>query len=46
MLLFPCNKWLDINEDDGKIERVLHPTGSGNDDQEEEFKRTFVEFTI
>jgi hypothetical protein len=22
---FPCNKWLDLNEDDGKIERSLKP---------------------
>jgi hypothetical protein len=23
IFFFPCNKWLDTNEDDGKIERVL-----------------------
>jgi hypothetical protein len=24
--IFRCNKWLDVKEDDGKIERVLQPT--------------------
>jgi hypothetical protein len=30
---FPCDKWLDRNEDDGVIERILHPAeGSENSD--------------
>jgi hypothetical protein len=36
MFLFPCNKWLDTNEEDGKIERVLYPMDSGNDDFEDQ----------
>jgi hypothetical protein len=24
--IFRCNKWLDVKEDDGKIERILQPT--------------------
>ncbi len=27
--LFPCNKWLDVSEDDGKIERKLHSENIG-----------------
>ena len=29
---FPCNRWLDKYEDDGKVERELFPTNLANDE--------------
>ena len=40
--VFPCDKWLDKNEDEGQIERVLYPEKNHSDKSPRRGQGTFV----
>jgi lipoxygenase homology domain-containing protein 1 len=45
-MVFPCNKWFDSNEEDGKIERSLIPLGSDSKSPRNVNSREMLDATV